>query len=58
MCLSVPHYHFNCLFVNPLRAVWGEPTSAAGSADHAGGVQRGAAGGGDAAMPTAAVLRQ
>lgn len=44
--------------MNSLRAVWGEPTSAAGSADAAGGVQRGAAGGGDAAMPTATVLRQ
>lgn len=56
MCLSVPHYHFNCLFMNSLRAVWGEPTSAAGSADAAGGVQRGAAGGGDAAIDRKSVV--
>lgn len=44
--------------LNSFRAVRGEPTSAAGPADTAGGVSGGAAGGGDAAMPAAAVLRQ
>lgn len=45
-------------FLSALRAVWGEPASVTGVADVAGGVQGGAAGGGDAEMPTAAVLCQ
>lgn len=43
---------------NSVCAVWGKPAGAAGPAHAVGGVQGGASGGGGAAMPTAAVLRQ
>lgn len=57
--LTFEVFHVVCFFfLNFLLAVWGEPASVTGAADVAGGVQGGAAGRGDAEMPTAAVLCQ
>lgn len=56
---SLPNVCFWWLFcLHPVRAVRRDTSSAAGLADAAGGVSRGAAGGGGAAMPTAAILCQ